>query len=240
MNEKKFKIYIDFDGTITTEDVGEKMFLTFGKPDEANRIIQLWLDDKISSGQSWEMLCNTVGKLEQKEFDDFISGVKIDSTFKEFIEFTEQNNLDVFVLSDGMDLYIDKILKQENLQNLKVFSNKLFIDDFWKITPQFPYTDEECHKCANCKRNHIISTSSDNDITIYIGDGFSDICPAQYCDFVFAKNSLLKFCEKNRISFYPYSTFADVKERISFLLTKNRVKKRYQAELKRKAVYLQG
>jgi len=130
MNGKKFKIYIDFDGTITTEDVGEKMFLTFGKPDEASRIVQLWLDGKISSGQSWEMLCNTIDRLQQKEFNNFISGVKIDLAFKEFIEFTEQHNLDVFVLSDGMDLYIDKILKQENLRNLKVFSNKLLIDNF--------------------------------------------------------------------------------------------------------------
>ena len=45
---------------------------------------------------------------------------------------------------------------------------------------------------ANCKKNHIINHSSDDDITIYIGDGNSDKDAAQYCDFIFAKNDLLK------------------------------------------------
>ena len=108
------------------------------------------------------------------------------------------------------------------------------------MIPTFPYTDEECRKCANCKRNHILANSSDTDFTVYIGDGYSDTCPAQYCDFVFAKNSLLKYCEVNRITYFPFTNFRDVQKRLNELVNKKRLKKKHQAELKRKQVYRQG
>ena len=60
------------------------------------------------------------------------------------------------------------------------------------------------NKCANCKRNHILNSSSDDDITIYIGDGWSDTCAAEHCDFIFAKKSLLKYCEAKWISILPF------------------------------------
>ncbi|MCK5085877.1 MAG: 2-hydroxy-3-keto-5-methylthiopentenyl-1-phosphate phosphatase, partial [Melioribacteraceae bacterium] len=113
-------------------------------------------------------------------------------------------------------------------------------DENNNLIPQFPYTDEECKICANCKRNHILNNSSDDDFTIYIGDGLSDTCPAQFVDFIFAKRSLLKFCEKNRISYFPYNNFYDIKNRLDELMKKKRIKKRHQAELKRREVYIQG
>jgi len=50
----------------------------------------------------------------------------------------------------------------------------------------------------------------------------------------------LKFCEINRISFFPFDSFSDVINRIESLGNKKRLKKRHQAELKRREVYLQG
>ena len=84
---------------------------------------------------------------------------------------------------------------------------------------------------------HIIDNSSDDDYTIYIGDGNSDKEAAQYCDLIFAKDGLLKFCEANRISFFPYKDFNDVTETINKLLTKKRLRKSHQAMLKRKLAY---
>jgi len=143
------------------------------------------------------------------------------------------------VVSDGFDLYINRILEREGLSFLKVFSNKLSIES-GNIIPHFPYTDEECRICANCKRNHIINNSGDLEFNVYIGDGQSDNCPAQFCDLIFAKNSLLKFCEINRITFSPYGNFNDVKDKLVLLKNKKRLKKRFQASLKRSEVYIQG
>lgn len=234
-----FKVFIDFDGTITKIDVGEALFLNFGDAERALEIVQMYLNDEITSKETWVLLCQSIENFDKQGFIKFLDSIEIENDFKDFVKFLEENNIDSYILSDGLDYYIDKILTREGLEHLKVYSNKLNIVD-GKFLPEFPYTDEECDQCANCKRNHIIANSSDKDITIYIGDGWSDKCPAQYCDFIFAKNSLLKFCEKNRISYYPYRNFSEIQLRISELLKKKRIRKRHQASLNRKAVYLQG
>ena len=239
MNNKVFKIFVDFDGTISQEDIGEEMFLEFGDSDEAKRIIERWIKKEITSIDTWTQLCATVKNFDESKFDLFLSRINIDPTFRSFVKFCESNNIEIMILSDGLDYYINKVLKREELTHIKAYCNKLtFVDG--NLVPQFPFTDEECKQCANCKRNHIIENSSDDDYTIYIGDGYSDACPVQYCDFIFAKKSLLKYCELNRISYWPYNNFFDVQKHLEILIGKKRLKHRHQAELKRKAVYIQG
>ncbi len=239
MNDIKFKIFIDFDGTITKRDVGEEIFLKFGDSKKAYEIIHRWIDGEITSSEVWLLLCNTVQDLNIKNFDKFIDAFEIDDYFEEFVDYCNKNNFEITILSDGLDYYITRIMSRTNFQNLPTFSNSVTIEN-GTLIPTFPFGDEECELCANCKRNHVISNSSDEEISIYIGDGFSDTCPAQYCDYIFAKKSLLKYLEKNRISYSPFSTLKDVIRGIEKLRTKKKVKKSHQAELKRKAVYIQG
>ncbi|MCZ7609204.1 MAG: hypothetical protein M5U17_03485 [Ignavibacterium sp.] len=104
--------------------------------------------------------------------------------------------------------------------------------------PGYPHYDADSPSSANCKRNHIINHSSDEDYTVYIGDGNSDKEAAQYCDFIFAKKDLARFCSMERISFYPFSSFEDVQNKLIELMNKKNLRKRHQAQLKRKSAYL--
>jgi len=239
MREPQIKIFCDFDGTITTKDVGENMFLEFGNSDKAYNIFNRWIHKEINSAQEWTELFGLVNDLKEDKFNKFLSTIEIRYGFIEFVQFCETNGIELTILSDGMDYYIKKIFDFTGLQNLRFFANNLIFNKNG-INVSFPYTDEECKECANCKRNHIIENSSDNDITIYIGDGYSDTCPVQYVDFIFAHRTLLKFCDKEKISYFPFKNFKDIITRISNLVQNNKLKKRHQAELKRKAVYAQG
>jgi len=235
--KKEFKIFIDFDGTITTTDVGEGIFRQFGNSERVNKIIEDLLNDKISARDSWIELCDSVESVTKKELDDFIDQVEIDSTFTDFINFCRENEIDHYILSDGFDYYLKRILTRENIDT-EYFANALSVSD-GKLIPSFPYLDFDFSSSANCKRNHIINNSSDDDYTVFIGDGNSDKYTVQYCDFVFAKDDLLKFCEKERISYFPFNTFNDVKQIMIKLFAKKRLKKRHQAELKRREAYIQ-
>jgi 2,3-diketo-5-methylthio-1-phosphopentane phosphatase len=239
MNEKVFKIFIDFDGTITKIDIGEWFTDTFGNPKENKEIIRQWIENNISSPKSWYLMFEYV-HFDEEVFNKFIGDVEIDKTFKEFIDYCNQNKFEVRILSDGFDLYINKILMKENLSEVEVYCNKAVLNSENKILPIFPYSDEECKYCGNCKRNHILSHSSDDDYIIYIGDGYSDKCPIQFCDFVFAKDSLLKYCEINRITYFPFKDFNNVKMKLEVLKNRKRLKKKFQAEVKRKEVFMQG
>jgi 2,3-diketo-5-methylthio-1-phosphopentane phosphatase len=238
LNKLIFKIFIDFDGTITTTDVGENIFLKFGNEEKVKRIIEDLLTEKISSKECWISLCESVNQLNKNELDNFIDGIKIDPAFKDFIDFCTGNEIEYFILSDGFDYYIERILEKENLSDIKFYSNKLQVINN-KLIPSFPHHDIDFPGSANCKKNHIINNSGDEEYTVFIGDGNSDMNTVHYCDFIFAKNDLLKYCEKERISFFPFKNFNDIKKIMTGLLSKKRLKKRHQAELKRREAYLQ-
>jgi len=237
METKQLKIFIDFDGTITKVDVGNVIFQHFGDEEKGNEIISKLRSGEITARQCWEMLNDSVTSVDKNKLHQLIDDVEIDDAFYSFINFCKKNELDVIVLSDGFDYYIDRIFKRENLSHLTYYSNHLALTEDNKMELSFPFYDSSCPTSANCKRNHVINNSSDEDFTIYIGDGNSDKYPVQFCDYIFAKKSLLKFCEAERIPFFPYATFDDVIKRFEELLSKKRLKKRHQAELKRKEIY---
>lgn len=236
MDGTKIKVFVDFDGTITVEDVGDAIFKKFGDRVIVEKIIDDLHNDKITSKQCWDLLCNTITRINEEELGAFINQMKIDSTFPEFVRFCKANMIEIFVLSDGFDYYIKKILARENLLSLKFYSNILILEK-GRLTPKYPFYNPDYPEFANPKRVHIIDNSGDDDYTIYIGDGNSDKDAAQYCDYIFAKDSLLKFCERERISYWPFNNFNDVTIRIKDLLSKKRLKKRHQAQIKRKHAY---
>ena len=238
MTDKIFKIYLDFDGTITRDDVGEAIFRRFTNNELANKIVEDLLTDKISARECWEELCNASDFIDKNEFDEFILSQEVDPTLQSFIKYCDEKNLEVTVLSDGFDYYVDKILTRENLGHLKVYCNQLNLTSDGKLMPSFPFYNESCRGSANCKRNHIIENSSEEEYTVFIGDGISDNEAIQYVDFIFAKSDLLRYCETQRITYFPFKNFDDVISRLEDLSSKKRLKKRHQAQLKRREVYL--
>ena len=239
MNMNKFKVFVDFDGTITKIDVGEAIFREFGNAEETDKIVADLLSNKITARKCWELLFATIERIDTEKLDEFIGRMNIDPTFHQFHNYCSNNNIDLFVLSDGFDYYINRIFNKEKLNHLKIFANNLIINDKNEMIPSFPYFDIDCQTSANCKRNHVLNNSGDEEFTVYIGDGNSDKYSTQFCDFIFAKDDLLKYCEKERITFFSFKNFEDVITRLESLRTKKRLKKRYQAELKRREIYLQ-
>jgi len=240
MIDRVFKIFVDFDGTITKKDVGEHMFLEFGDARQAKEIIDRWIEGEITSVDTWTLLCKTIPQFDKEKFDRFLNSIEIDESFIPFVDYCKGHNFQLSVVSDGLDYYIDYILKKEGISTINVFSNKMTLNSGNEIIPLFPYRDEDCRTCANCKRNHVLDSTGDDEYSFYIGDGLSDTCPAQYSDFVFAKNSLLKYCEKNSINFFPFKNFTDVQNRIEEFRNKKRIKRKLQPELKRKEIFQQG
>jgi len=236
--DKTFKIFMDFDGTISKIDVGDALFTKFGKKELTNNIIRDLLEDKISARECWVQLCENTGSVNIREWDRFIDNIDVEPSFHLFTQYCKEHGFDLFILSDGFDYYIKRILNRQKLSHLKFFSNKLVITSKGNLVPSFPYFDDNCRSSANCKRKHIIENSGENDYTVFIGDGNSDKDPIDFVDFIFAKDDLLKHCEKQRITYYPFKDFNDVIIKLNELNAKKRLKKRHQAELKRREAYL--
>ncbi len=72
MSDKQFKIFLDFDGTITKKDVGEEIFRKYVNEEIVRRIVDDLLADKISSRECWQNLCDAASVMDKTEFDRFI------------------------------------------------------------------------------------------------------------------------------------------------------------------------
>ncbi len=239
------KIFIDFDGTITKLDVGDAMFERFGGK-QCARYIEQYRNETISAAECFRRECAACGDVDLEELNAFLDRQQIDATFPPFVRFCETAGHSVTVLSDGMDYYIARILAAHGLPNVSFFSNHLNLlpgktPSRFYLEPEFPYGDEVCDRCACCKRNHMLSMAGDEDIIVFIGEGYSDRCPARYADVVFAKDELVRHCSEQNISFFEYQTFADVQRRLDRVMGgEGQLRKRRRAELERRAVFLGG
>ncbi|MEW5799129.1 MAG: MtnX-like HAD-IB family phosphatase [Bacteroidota bacterium] len=239
MNQNlSYIVFTDFDGTITVEDIGDAIFDRFGDVHVCAESFAAYRRGEINARECWKRGFATMKSVTRDEFMRFILSKKTDPSFPDFVTYCCGKNIDVHVLSDGYDAYIDPILEREGLNSLPRFSNELQFNDDGTLTPLFPFTDAECPRCANCKRNHMLTHSSDDHVIVYIGDGVSDRCPVQYADIVFAKNALVPFCEANNITFHRFETFSDVLAKFRSIVATTKPKKRRTAELARKDIFM--
>ena len=236
------RLFSDFDGTIATEDVGDRLSRRFAGP-KVNEIIARYRDGSINARECLTGKCGAVDNATPAEIGEFVDRFSLDPTFKRFVEFCRGRDLPLVVLSDGLDFYVERLLTNNGLAGLSFYSNHLeFVRSGveTKLVPSFPHTDAECLLCGNCKRNHLLTGSADDDIIVYIGDGISDQCPVRYADIVFAKGSLIPYCQEKNISYHEFRDFDDVRQRLEQILQRKRVKKRREAEMARREVFAQG
>lgn len=249
-NPGLIRIFTDFDGTITVRDVGDAMFETFGGA-AAGQAVADYRNGTISATECYRQESAACGAFRRADLDAMLDGERIDSTFSAFESFCRNQGFPLTILSDGMDYYIRRILDREGLGTITFLANRMILDPVAaspdvRMAVSFPHTDEVCDRCASCKRNHMLTMSGDDDIIVYIGEGYSDRCPVRFADVVFAKDELLRYCEEENITYFPYVTFADIQRRFETMLRidGNRhsgiFHKRRRAELERRALYLGG
>lgn len=233
-----YTVFTDFDGTIAVDDIGDALFLRFGDIGVCSENFDAYRSGRIDARQCWTNGFATIPPMSQRSITEFALGHAIDPGFRPFVDYCSERSIPVTVLSDGFDAYIDPVLAREGLSTLPRFTNSIRFTDGGAMVPVFPHTDAECTRCANCKRNHLVTRSTDDQVIVYIGDGISDRCPVQYADLVFAKDSLVAYCEARNITFHRFHDFSDVLSRFRTIVETKRPRKRRTAELARKELFL--
>jgi 2-hydroxy-3-keto-5-methylthiopentenyl-1-phosphate phosphatase len=212
-----YRVFCDFDGTVAVEDVGNKVFTSFANPEHWWKLVAEWREKKITSREMWSRQAALM-RLTARDLDRFAANQILDVHFKSFNEFCVKNKVPVCILSDGMDVYIKRILDRHGLEEIPVISNRLVMHPDGTVTVEFPYFQEGCGACANCKGLHIRNLRQQDEMTVFVGDGYSDICALKEADILFAKKDLQRYCRENKIAFNSFKTFAEVQTKLEALL----------------------
>lgn len=197
--DNNIQFFSDFDGTITKEDTLGKLLSLYADKSWLD-IEEDWVSGKIGSLECLEKQMALVKPLSPSELDDFINSIEIDENFPEFFKYLQENNIEFYVVSDGFDYFIKRILEKYNIHPTKIFANHLEVENGRFITT-FPYFDSECvKKSGMCKCSIVKIYRNVTKSTVYAGDGLSDQCVSSKVDMLFAKGTLWDYSRRENYS----------------------------------------
>ncbi|MEN6330622.1 MAG: MtnX-like HAD-IB family phosphatase [Smithella sp.] len=206
---KKILIISDFDGTISTVDLGSRFIMKF-VTSSLEDIEKEFAKGKIGSRIAYEIIAKRLEGSREEILNYVLKIEQLDPYFPEFYSLCKNKDIDVKIVSDGFDFYIKAILSKYNLTEIEYYSNLAVFGADNSFSVEFPERNDLCGRCGTCKSWILNSNRLLYEKIIYIGDGYSDFCPSKFADIVFAKNLLFQRCQQKGIPCIPFKDFSDI------------------------------
>jgi 2-hydroxy-3-keto-5-methylthiopentenyl-1-phosphate phosphatase len=205
-------IFCDFDGTVTEKDNIVAIMEEFA-PDGWQPIVNDILNENISIREGVGKMFSRISSDKKEEIIEFVlTRSKIRDGFQEFIDFTKQENIPLYIVSGGIDFFVHPVLKNKLNPDQIICNHSDFSGEQIKIT--WPNKcDAFCHNdCGCCKPSVIrkLENKYSGYQKIVIGDSITDLQASKLADVVFARDYLIEKCDENKIPYTPYETFFDV------------------------------
>lgn len=205
----KKAVFFDFDNTITAFDVIDDMLVRFSKDDRWLDLEKDWKANRIGSRECLDGQVRGL-RISKGSLEKYLKKVELDPYFKRLLKLLKERSVPVTILTDNFDMIVKKILKAKRITGLKVYSNKVTRSGE-RLVPSFPLTNKNHKKgCGHCKKATILDNVHRDMTTVYIGDGLSDVCPSKHADIVFAKGSLTRYLDREKVDYIPITGLKDV------------------------------
>jgi 2-hydroxy-3-keto-5-methylthiopentenyl-1-phosphate phosphatase len=200
-------IVLDFDGTITEDDLLDRIAREFGDP-----AVYQQVEDGLHAGTVTLQECIT------REYEPVtlpldeavawvLERVRVRPGLPELVALAQERGWGVRVLSSGFDELIRPVLAAAGVDGVDVVANSVDArPDGWQVR----WRDETiCTVCGEaCKRTGL---PADGEV-VYVGDGISDRCAAGAADRVFAIRGLARYFDRHTMPYEPFQDFHDVVE----------------------------
>ncbi len=206
-------IFCDFDGTITQVDVTDLILSELAHP-AWQEVEQEWVRGVIGSRECLERQMALV-QATVAELRAVVDSIPVDPSFARFVRFTRGARIPLYIVSDGFDSVIRRVLRRAGMNGslgngARLFASSLRVAGKRMVT-SFPYAGGGCrHGCGTCKAELVRRLGRGHDPVIYIGDGLSDRFAVEQATVVFAKRQLAAYCRERAIPFRPFESFAEI------------------------------
>jgi 2-hydroxy-3-keto-5-methylthiopentenyl-1-phosphate phosphatase len=203
MEQRRRSIVIDFDGTITQDDLLDQIARDFGDP-----AVYQEVEDALHAGTM------TLREVITREYAPVttpmpeavawvLERVRVRPGFADLVHSAQRAGWEVHVVSSGFEEFIQPVLEREGV-DVPIHANRVDArPDGWVVEWRYPESCDHCHE--SCKRELLPSG-----YVVYIGDGYSDRCAAMASDRVFAMRGLARYLAERGIAFDPFDDFRDV------------------------------
>ena len=199
-------IFCDFDRTIVEENIFHKIMEEFNSSDWL-LVTKSWLNGRITTKESLEKHVDHLN-CNEAELKEFLNQFSVTPYFRSWLDYCRRNNFEVYILSEGLDYYIQYIMGRYGVY-VPIFSHHLVFSN-GKAFSCYGGKDTFGGRCGRFKAQMCRGITGNETRIIVIGDDISDFTIAGMADFVLAKNDLVFFCERNNIPYASYENFLEI------------------------------
>jgi 2-hydroxy-3-keto-5-methylthiopentenyl-1-phosphate phosphatase len=225
MASKELVFVLDFDGTITTRDVGNEICDILDSA-KYKKLQAQYRAKEITLRQYQKLMWEGL-KTSRDNFIKLATGFsQLRPGVREFFDFCSEKSIDVFIASCGIREYIEPVLEKElgsdtrkclkevSCHNAEFQDNtlsKLLFRDSEALSGAWPF--DKGRWCRELKVRY-----PDNTVFIGVGNGTSDLNFVGAVDHLMATDAFARYCESNKIPFTEFHDFFAVQERAKTLL----------------------
>jgi 2-hydroxy-3-keto-5-methylthiopentenyl-1-phosphate phosphatase len=200
-------VFLDFDGTISTEDIGLHLLERFARDgwrDLSEQFARGVIGSRECLLDEWDLLAPDEGRLRAAAQD-----VALDTGFAPLVEELGTAGAEVTVVSDGFGFYVDDACRRAGV-DVPVLTNAV---DWETGRLEFPHEDRccPCTSCGVCKQAPIKDAHRRGRVTVLVGDGTSDRKAALVADVVFAKGALARWCAAAGVAHHAFDSLDQVR-----------------------------
>jgi 2-hydroxy-3-keto-5-methylthiopentenyl-1-phosphate phosphatase len=197
------KLVVDWDGTATVRDSIWMFMERFGDQGLFGRM-EAGLGTTVSHREVMEREMATVTAPLSEVTAWLVENVALREGFAELVE-----RFSPLILSSGFHETIEPILAHHGIE-VELRANRVVAEPTgWRVV----WRDEaDCAVCGDvCKRSGMPNGRP----LVYVGDGYSDRCPAGLADRIFARRDLATYLDAAGVAYEPFETFQDVAAALS-------------------------
>jgi 2-hydroxy-3-keto-5-methylthiopentenyl-1-phosphate phosphatase len=203
----KTLIQCDFDNTITDIDISFLLLDVFGDS-SWRELFRQYQQGKLTlakfNGDAFGMV-----KASRQVMLDYIKDkFSVRPGFSDMVRLCQQKGHRFVVVSNGLDFYIEEILKNVGLSGIEFHAAKTEFHP-QRLKVQYIGPDGKVLE-REFKNSYVNMFLNEGYRIIYAGDGSSDFIPAKRCYRVFARENLLSRCRQDGVDCIPFTDFTDI------------------------------
>ncbi len=212
LKNQPLAVLLDFDGTITTKDIGDQVVINFAEPGWAEALDR-YRAGELNVRDLWSFEIGLLRKEREAEAVAHSIGMaEVREGFGELIEHCKSHRVLVEVVSSGMNFYVDAILDSHGFGDLARARPTVEYDDRGFGVMVMAEGLRDCGMTAMCKCDRVWRLRRKGYRVMFVGDGESDACVVSQADIVLATSRLREVCTSKGIEHTPFETFHDVLE----------------------------
>lgn len=210
-------VLVDFDGTITEEDVGVILLKKYSTTDW-ERLEARFARGEVDIQQNMQRQFSYVPHDADALVEYARTVVSLRPGWEEFVRYCGVTGLKLAIVSGGLDFYVHGLLPVSDPPlDIHSLVAEYTTDAGWQVT--LPVADDGNEEPEGFKEDIVCRYRRQYTHVWFIGNGVSDRGAARVADRLWAVEPLLSWCREHGIDAAPFETFDDVRAQFQQLLS---------------------